>query len=96
MSLSESRTFNALSNRNYRLFFTGQTLSLIGSWMQTVGQAWLVLVLTGSGTWLGVVVAVQNLPTSAHRAIRRTGGRPGGQAQAPASLHKRSWGVPLY
>jgi MFS family permease len=63
MSLSESRTFNALSNRNYRLFFTGQTLSLIGSWMQTVGQAWLVLLLTGSGTWLGVVVAVQNLPT---------------------------------
>ncbi|MDQ2813419.1 MAG: MFS transporter [Actinomycetota bacterium] len=47
---------------NFRRYFTGQAVSLSGSWMQSVGQAWLVVELTRSGTSLGLVVAVQTLP----------------------------------
>jgi MFS family permease len=46
--------FRALSHRNYRLFWAGAFLSNAGTWMQGVAQAWLVLQLTNSGTWLGV------------------------------------------
>lgn len=56
------RTFRSLSNRNYRIFISGQIISLIGTWMQSVAQAWLVLRLTGSGTALGLVIALQFLP----------------------------------
>lgn len=56
------RTFRSLSNRNYRLFITGQVVSLSGTWMQSIAQAWLVLRLTGSGTALGLVIALQFLP----------------------------------
>jgi MFS family permease len=55
-------SFASLSVANYRLYFTGQAVSLIGTWMQTVAQAWLVLELSHSGTVLGIVVAVQLLP----------------------------------
>ncbi len=55
-------TFSSLSIRNYRLFFIGQGISLSGTWMQTVAQGWLVLQLTGSGTQVGLVVALQFLP----------------------------------
>jgi MFS family permease len=55
-------TFASLGVRNYRLFFIGQTVSLAGTWMQQVAQALLVLRLTGSGTALGLVVALQMLP----------------------------------
>ena len=51
-----------LKHRNLRLFFTGQGVSLIGSWMQTVGQAWLVLTLTHSAFLLGVINALQWFP----------------------------------
>jgi len=56
------RTFSSLKVRNYRLYFVGQAISMCGTWMQTVGQAWLVLKLTGSGTDLGLVIALQFLP----------------------------------
>jgi MFS family permease len=56
------RTFFSLRVRNYRLYFAGQAISMCGTWMQTVGQAWLVLRITGSGTDLGLVVALQFLP----------------------------------
>lgn len=56
------RTFAALGNRNFRLYMIGQTISQAGTWMQTIGQAWLVLKLTDSGTALGVVAALQALP----------------------------------
>ncbi len=56
------RTFSSLSVPNYRRFFTGQAISLVGTWMQSVAQSWLVLVLTGSGSWLGLVIAAQTLP----------------------------------
>lgn len=55
-------TFASLAIRNYRLYFIGQGISLCGNWMQTVGISWLVLVLTGSGTQLGGVLAVHYLP----------------------------------
>ncbi len=55
-------TFAALAVRNYRLFFMGQAISLSGSWMQRIAQGLLVLELTGSGTALGVVIALQALP----------------------------------
>jgi MFS family permease len=57
------QTFASLSNRNYRRYITGQSISLVGTWMQTVAQSWLVLQLTGSATALGTVVALQTLPT---------------------------------
>lgn len=57
------QTFAALANPNYRLWFGGQSVSLAGTWMQMVAQSWLVLELTGSGTAIGVVVALQTLPT---------------------------------
>jgi MFS family permease len=52
----------AFGHRNYRLFFGGQLVSLIGTWMQTVAQSWLVLQLTGDPFMLGVVAAAQFLP----------------------------------
>jgi MFS family permease len=51
--------------RNYRLFFGGQVISLIGTWMQQVAQAWLVLELTGDPFMLGLVAAAQYLPVMA-------------------------------
>ena len=57
-----NRTFASLRVPNYRLYFTGQSISLIGTWMQTTAQAWLVLELTHSATDLGLVVAIQALP----------------------------------
>src|SRR5258708_38588786 len=56
------RTFVALRHRNFRLFWFGQLISLIGTWMQSIGQAWLVLQLTHSDWLLGVVGALQFLP----------------------------------
>ncbi len=55
-------TFAALSVPNYRRYYSGQAISLIGTWMQMTAQAWLVLTLTHSSTALGVVIALQTLP----------------------------------
>ncbi len=49
-------------HRNYRLWFAGQTVSLIGTWMQQVAQGWLVLLLTDDPFLLGVTVAAQFVP----------------------------------
>jgi MFS family permease len=54
--------FGPFSSHNYRLNYAGQAVSLIGTWMQQVAQAWLVLTLSHSGTVLGLVVAAQMLP----------------------------------
>jgi MFS family permease len=55
-------TFAALSIPNYRRYYGGQSISLIGTWMQMTAQAWLVLTLTHSSTALGLIVALQTLP----------------------------------
>ncbi len=52
----------ALAHRNYRLFFGGQGISLVGTWMQTVAQAWLVLQLTSDPFMLGLLSVAQFLP----------------------------------
>jgi MFS family permease len=54
--------FRAFRHRNYRLFFGGQLISLIGTWMQQVAQAWLVLQLTHDPLWLGLVAVAQFWP----------------------------------
>lgn len=56
------QTFAPFVFRNYRLYYAGQAVSLVGTWMQQVALAWLVLTLTKSGTMLGLVVAAQMLP----------------------------------
>jgi MFS family permease len=56
------QTFIALKHRNFRLFFLGQLISLIGTWMQNTAQSWLVYQLTGSKLLLGVVAAVGSAP----------------------------------
>ncbi len=53
----------ALRHRNYRLFFTGQTISLIGTWLTKVATSWLVYRLTGSAWLLGVVAFAGQIPT---------------------------------
>ena len=56
------RAGSAFRHRNYRLFFAGQAVSLVGTWMQQVAQAWLVLQLTQDPIWLGIVAAAQFIP----------------------------------
>ena len=52
----------ALNSRNYRLFVSGKLVSLIGSWMQTVAQAWLIYRLTGSAVLLGFIGFAGQIP----------------------------------
>ena len=54
--------FRALRNPNFRLFWSGNFLSNIGTWMQNVAQGWLVLTLTDSAFWLGVVGFAGSIP----------------------------------
>jgi MFS family permease len=58
----QANPFAALRHRNFRLFFIGQFISLVGTWMQRIAQAWLVLNLTRSPFLLGVVGALQWMP----------------------------------
>ena len=57
--LRGSRGLSALSHRNYRLFFGGQLISLIGTWMTAVAQSWLILQLTGNPFDLGLLTVAQ-------------------------------------
>ncbi len=58
-SISSARGLSALSHRNYRLFFGGQLVSLIGTWMTAVAQSWLILQLTGNPFDLGLLTVFQ-------------------------------------
>jgi MFS family permease len=60
--LTGAETFRALRHRNYRLFLSGQVISLSGTWMQRVAQAWLVYELTRSAFALGVVGFATRVP----------------------------------
>jgi MFS family permease len=53
--------FGALSHRNFRLFFVGQGISLIGTWMQNVGEGWLILTLTDSPFYVGLTAALSSV-----------------------------------
>lgn len=55
-------TFKSLRHKNYRLFFSGQIFSLIGTWMQSMAQSWLVYQLTYSSVWLGTIGFLNSIP----------------------------------
>jgi MFS family permease len=57
-----STTVRALKHRNFQLFFTGQLISLVGTWMQSVAQSWLVYRKTGSSLLLGSVGFASQIP----------------------------------
>lgn len=57
-----ARTFISLNNPSFRLFMSGQSISLVGNWMQTIALSWLVLELSGSGTAIGLLLALQTVP----------------------------------
>jgi len=61
-SLRFESTGRALRHRNFQLFFVGQLISLTGTWMQSVAQAWLVYRLTGSGLLLGSIGFAGQIP----------------------------------
>jgi|SRR5579864_1378480 len=54
--------FRSLKHRNFRLFFGGQLISLVGTWMQTIAQSWLIYRLTGSSVLLGLLGFVSQIP----------------------------------
>lgn len=56
------RTFSSLRIRNYRYYFVGQSVSMVGTWMQSITQSWLVFTMTHSGVQVGLIVALQTLP----------------------------------
>src|SRR5438105_15783971 len=56
------RTFGSLDTHNYRLYFGGNLVSYVGSWMQNMAEAWLVLTLTRSGAAVGATFACRFLP----------------------------------
>ena len=58
-----SSTFRSFNNRNYRLFFTGQSISQIGTWMQRTGVSWVVYTLTHSPFMLGLTVFASQFPS---------------------------------
>lgn len=62
-TLSLSKTFSALRHRNYRLWFMGQIVMLVGAWMQSTAQGYLVYELTGSTAYLGVVSFAAGVPS---------------------------------
>jgi len=55
--------FRALAHRNYRLFFSGQSISLVGTWMQQIATSWLIFDLTHSAFLLGIVTFASRIPT---------------------------------
>lgn len=57
------KLFPAFENKNYKIYFAGQVLSLIGTWLQIVAEGWLVFELTRSAFWVGFVAALTTLPT---------------------------------
>lgn len=57
------KLFPAFKNRNYKIYFAGQLISLVGTWLQIVAEGWLVFELTHSAFWVGVIAALTTLPT---------------------------------
>src|SRR5215467_13906870 len=61
--ISTASTFAAFRHRNYRLWFIGQLVSLVGAWMQNIAQGYLLYTLTGSVAYLGYVGFLSGLPS---------------------------------
>jgi predicted MFS family arabinose efflux permease len=62
LSLNWSQTFSAMRHRNFRLYFWGQLVSVVGVWMQSTAQQWLVYRITGTQASLGMVTFINFLP----------------------------------
>src|SRR5580698_5784495 len=62
-SVKSIRTFRAFKSRNYRLYFTGQSVSLIGTWMQKTAVSWVIYSLTHSTFMLGVTLFASQFPS---------------------------------
>src|SRR5438270_13281635 len=56
-------TFRSLRHRNYRLYFFGQLVSLMGTWMQSTAVTWLAFKLTNESKWTAMILVAQILPT---------------------------------
>src|ERR1700755_3178057 len=76
----------ALKYRNYRLFFGGQIVSLVGTWITTTATSWLVYRLTGSAVLLGVVGFAGEVPPFSLRTLARL--------RRPAWRRRLRWAVP--
>jgi MFS family permease len=63
LSLNTSGTFAAFRHRNYRLWFIGQLVSLIGTWMQATAQGYLLYTITGSAAYLGYIGFISGVPS---------------------------------
>lgn len=61
--IKSSQIFSSLESKNYRLYFSGQSISLIGSWMQSIAMGWLVYRLTGSKFLLGFIGFTSQIPS---------------------------------
>lgn len=57
------RTLRSLRHRNFRILFSANLISNIGGWAQIAAEGWLILELTGSGTYLGLIIGIRFLPT---------------------------------
>jgi MFS family permease len=57
------RAFRAMGHRDYSLYFSGQLVSWVGTWMQSVALAWMVHRITGQPAWLGAVAFASQAPT---------------------------------
>ena len=60
---TQRKAFGALRHRNYVMFFTGQSISLIGTWMQSAALGWLVFEITKKESYLGIVAAMGTIPS---------------------------------
>lgn len=58
----KTNIFRALKSRNYKLYFTGQAISLIGTWIQSTAMSWLVYRLTNSPVLLGITAFLSQIP----------------------------------
>src|ERR1700744_5868206 len=63
MAIITSETFRAFRNRNYALFFCGQSVSQIGTWMQRTAVSWMIYSITHSASILGLAVFAQQFPS---------------------------------
>src|SRR5574344_1120922 len=60
---SFSNTFRALKHRNFKLFFLGQCISLIGTWVQQIAISWLIYKLTNSALLMGIITFAGAIPS---------------------------------
>ncbi|HBN05918.1 MAG TPA: MFS transporter, partial [Bacteroidales bacterium] len=63
MNLHNLKLFESLKYRNFKLYFLGQCVSMVGSWIQQIAMGWLVYRLTGSVALLGIIVFLSQFPT---------------------------------